>query len=42
MRGMVINMEEANLRALEQIKVFLDGTTEVAFRVECYITRRDP
>lgn len=30
---MVINMEEAKLRTLEQIKVFLDGTTEVAFRV---------
>jgi hypothetical protein len=33
MQGMVINMEEAKLRTLEQIKVFLDGTTEVAFRV---------
>src|SRR5450756_1459282 len=33
MRGMVINMEEAKLRTLEQIKAFLDGTSEVAFRV---------
>ena len=33
MRGMVINMEEAKLRTLAQIKAFLDGTTEVAFRV---------
>jgi len=30
---MVINMEEAKLRTLEQVKVFLNGTTEVAFRV---------
>ena len=33
MQGMVINMEEAKLRTLVQIKEFLDGTTEVAFRV---------
>ena len=33
MRGMVINMEEAKLVTLAQIKAFLDGTTEVAFRV---------
>jgi len=32
MQGMVINMEEAKLRTLAQIKEFLDGTTEVAFR----------
>jgi transposase InsO family protein len=30
---MVINMEEAKLQTLEQIKAFLDGTSEVAFRV---------
>jgi len=30
---MVINMEEAKLATLAQIKAFLDGTTEVAFRV---------
>ena len=28
MRGMVINMEEAKLRTLEEIRAFLDGTTE--------------
>jgi transposase InsO family protein len=33
MRGMVINMEEAKLQTLEQIKVFLGGTSEVAFRI---------
>jgi hypothetical protein len=33
MRGMVINMEEAKLRTLEQIKAFLDGTAEEVFRV---------
>ncbi len=33
MRGMVINMEEAKLQTLVQIKAFLEGTTEVAFRV---------
>jgi len=26
MRGMVINMEEAKLQTLEQIKAFLEGT----------------
>jgi hypothetical protein len=30
---MAINMEEAKLRTLEQVKAFLDGTSEVAFRV---------
>jgi transposase InsO family protein len=30
---MVINMEEAKLQTLEQIKVFLGGTSEVAFRI---------
>jgi hypothetical protein len=30
MRGMVINMEEAKLATLGQIKAFLDGTSEVA------------
>jgi hypothetical protein len=33
MRGMVINMEEAKLNILVQIKAFLEGTTEVAFSV---------
>jgi hypothetical protein len=33
MRGMVINMEEAKLQTLGQIKAFLDGTSEVSFRV---------
>jgi hypothetical protein len=33
MRGMVINMEEVKLQTLEQIRVFLDGTSEVTFRV---------
>jgi len=33
MRGMVIHMEEAKLQTLAQIKAFLDGTSEVAFRV---------
>ena len=33
MRCMVINMEEAKLQTLVQIKAFLDGTSEVAFRV---------
>lgn len=31
---MVINMEEAKLVTLAQIKAFLEGTTEVAFRVQ--------
>jgi len=30
---MVINMEEAKLTTLAQIKAFLDGTSEVAFRI---------
>ena len=30
---MVIDMEEARLQTLVQVKAFLDGTTEVAFRV---------
>ena len=29
----MINMEEAKLRTLAQIKAFLGGTTEVAFQV---------
>ncbi len=33
MQGMVINMEEAKLVTLAQIKAFLEGTAEVAFRV---------
>lgn len=33
MLGMVINMEEAKLQTLEQIKAFLEGTSKVAFRV---------
>ena len=33
MRGMVIDMEEARLQTLTQVRAFLDGTTEVAFRV---------
>ena len=33
MRGMVINMEGAKLQILAQIKAFLEGTTEVAFRI---------
>ena len=33
MRGMVINMEEAKLPTLVQIKAFLDGTSGVVFRV---------
>lgn len=33
MQGMVINMEEAKLQTLAQIKAFLDGTAEVAFCV---------
>jgi len=32
MQGMVINMEEARLQTLAQVRAFLDGTTEVAFR----------
>lgn len=33
MRGMVINMEEAQLKTLAQVRAFLEGTSEVAFRV---------
>ena len=33
MRGMVINMDEAKLCTLAQVKAVLDGTAEVAFRV---------
>lgn len=33
MQSMVINMEEAKLQTLVQIKSFLDGTAEVAFLV---------
>lgn len=29
----MINMEEAKLKTLSQIKAFLDGTSEVTFRV---------
>jgi len=32
MQGLVIDMEEAWLQILAQVKVFLDGTAEVAFR----------
>ena len=33
MQGMVINMEEARLQTIEQVRAFLDGATEIAFRV---------
>jgi hypothetical protein len=33
MQAMVINMEEAKLTTLGQIKAFLDETSEVAFRI---------
>jgi hypothetical protein len=33
MQGMMIDMKEAWLQTLAQVKVFLDGTAEVAFRV---------
>ena len=33
MRGMVIDMEEARLHTIAQVKAFLDGTMEGAFRV---------
>src|ERR1035438_2598726 len=33
MRSMVIIMEEAKLQTLAQIKAFLEGTSEVSFRV---------
>jgi hypothetical protein len=32
MQGMVINMEEARLQTIEQVRAFLDGATEIAFR----------
>lgn len=33
MQGMVIDMEEARLQTVAQVKAFLDGTEEVAFRL---------
>jgi transposase InsO family protein len=33
MRGMVIDMEEARLQTIAQVRAFLDGTAEGAFRV---------
>ena len=33
MHGMVIDMEEARLQTIEQVRVFLDGATEIAVRV---------
>ena len=33
MQRMVIDMEEARLQTLAQVRAFLDGTTEGAFRV---------
>ena len=33
MRGMVIDMEETRLHTIAQVKAFLNGTTEGAFRV---------
>ena len=33
MRGMVIDMEEARLQTIAQVRAFLDGATEIAFRV---------
>jgi hypothetical protein len=33
MRGMVIDMKEARLQTLAQVRAFLDGTTEIAFKV---------
>ena len=33
MPGMVIDMEEARLHTLAQVRAFLDGATEIAFRV---------
>lgn len=33
MRGMVIDMEEARLHTIAQVRAFLDGATEIAFRV---------
>lgn len=33
MRGMVIDMEEAKLRTVAQVRAFLEGTTEVSLRI---------
>ena len=33
MRGMVIDMEEARLQTIAQVRAFLEGATEIAFRV---------
>ena len=33
MPGMVIDMEEARLYILAQVRAFLDGATEIAFRI---------
>ena len=33
MQGMVIDMEEVQLQTLAQVRAFLDGTSEMAFRV---------
>ena len=33
MQGMVIDMEEARLQTIAHVRAFLDGATEVAFRV---------
>ena len=33
MRGMVIDMEGARLQTIAQVRAFLDGATEIAFRV---------
>ena len=31
MQGMVLNREDARLQTIEQVRVFLDGATEIAF-----------
>ena len=33
MRGLVIDMEAARLHTIAQVRAFLDGATEIAFRV---------
>lgn len=33
MQGMVIDMEEARLQTIEQVRAFLDGAAEIAFRI---------
>ena len=33
MPGMVIDMEEARLQTIAQVRAFLDGATEIAFRI---------